>query len=680
MIGDLLKKYDLFHSSIISGGKVKFNINYLLDGKIYVSLVALINGEEKKASYDFFDNEEFNTFILPKIFQRFLSKNIGLNVRKIMGNDENGTFVLQRRDLNDSLIIRNCSSKVMNLADILLNSFGTISKINSTNNSKIIFEEDTHQQHDDYMKYNIVFDYAYYKTKFLKGLYSDDYDDSVVSNKSDENRAVENADQLLLLNIARYAYTLENLDNNVWDEIINSYKDNPSVLEVCNKFREIDYSMDTNYSDALILAEYEKNNDLFLHYNDVLVEEALKACNNQVDYFSNSYLVYFRDRERYYASILDGEHQAICLDFLDAHDLDENKKKHVEVKNRIDYESKTTRHDKELISKFKKIKEEKASFASIINDSIEENDVEEEVEKIFFDIDKEKLMMDAEEQARKIIEIEKERDQLKKDAEEFAKIILQNEKEHKKIVEAAEEQARKIVELEKENEELRKLANENAKYLFDREQKLREEESLREYMDNIPIKSQDIDKINNLLNSISIVKDLDFAVNHPTVMQELMFLEEKIVTYLTTHKNIVHDDSVIVPIEKEEMLESKPVIELLAMIRNAYISSHSFEDSGRHTLINFNPVDEDTYRVSLYSVKDETEDVLMDVFFEDYQLTDSVLEELCDIFKTDSVIIASKIDNIPPDKADYLVIDNIGNAFKFMDCKRNLIEKVREYL
>ena len=157
-------------------------------------------------------------------------------------------------------------------------------------------------------------------------------------------------------------------------------------------------------------------------------------------------------------------------------------------------------------------------------------------------------------------------------------------------------------------------------------------------------------------------------------------LEEKIVTYLTTHKNVVHDEDTIVPIEKEEMLESKPVIELLAMIRNAYVSSHEFEKDGRHTLINFNPVDDDTYRVSLYSVKENSEDTLMDVFFEEYQLTDSVLKEICDIFKKDAVIVASKIDNVPPDKADYLVIDNMDNAIKFMDCKRSLIEKVKTYL
>ncbi len=677
MLGDLLRDYDLFHSSIINGGKVKFNINYLLDGKVYISLVAKIGEDEKKVAYDFIDDQDFRIFSLPKILQRFLSKNVGLSIRKIMGNQDNGTMVIQRRDLKDCLIIRNCSNKVMKLAEILFESLSEINNVNTTEDSKIIFQVDTHQQHDDYMKYNIAFDFAYYKTQFFRNNNSENMDSEMVK----ENETEQDPEQLLLLNIARYAYTFESVETDVWDEIIKSYSENKAVIDICNNFKNNDFNPDSLCTKALILAEYEKNNDLLIHHEDIIIEEALEACNKMVNYFNSSYLVYFRDREMYYASILDGERQAICLDFIGAHDLSEDKKEQVEVKNRIQFQTRTSNHDRELLSRFRKIKEEKASFASIINDPIKEEDiVEREVEKIFFDFDKEKLLIDAEEQAKRIFEIEKERDQLKRDAEEFAKIILQNEKEHKKIVEAAEEQAQRIIELEKENEELKKLAENNAKYIFEREQKIREEEDLREYINNMPVMSQDIDKINNLLNSISVVKELDFAVNHPTVMQELMLLEEKIITYLTTHQNIVSSNDTIVPIEKEEMIETKPVIELLAMIRNAYVSSHSFEIDGRHTVISFNPVDDDTFRVSLFSVKDNSEDTLMDVFFEEYQLTDNVLEELCNIFKKDAVIVASKIDNVPPDKADYLVIDNMNNAIKFMDCKRELIEKVKEYI
>ena len=300
--------------------------------------------------------------------------------------------------------------------------------------------------------------------------------------------------------------------------------------------------------------------------------------------------------------------------------------------------------------------------------------------KIELKIDEEAIKKDALDQAKRLIELEEERNQLKKDADDFAKTIIKNEKEYKMILASAEEQARKIIELQQENEELKKMAEENAKFLAERDRKIVEEEALREYVNNMPVKSQDIDKINNLLNAISTVKELDFAVNHPTIMQELIMLEQKIITYLMTHKNIVHEEDDVVPMEKEEILETKPVIELLAMIRNTYISSHYYEKDGRHSFINFSPVDEDTYRVTLYSVKGDSEDMLMDTFFEEYQLTDNVIKELCDIFKTDSVIVASKTDNIPPDKADYLVIDNMDNAIKFMDCKKEFIERVKTYL
>ena len=680
MLESLLREYDLFHSSVLSGGKVKLNINYLLDGNIYISIAALINGEMKKASYDFVDDHEFKTFVFPKIMQRYISKNVGLKLRMIAGGQDRGTIIIQRADLKDSLIIRNCSDKLMDLVTILIDAIGEINKVDGLLDSTIIFSEESHQMHENYMKYNVAFDYATYKTQFFKHLESQDYDHSNVKKEEDEESG-QDAEQLLLLNIARYAYTFDNINcENVWDEIKAGYEGNTAVANICDGFKTTDYTVDSIYTNALILAEYEKNNDVFLHYNDNAVQEALRACESQVSLFNNSYMTYFGEREKYYASILDGEHQSICVDFIDAHDLEDEAKKHIELSNRIDKGSVSSRHDKKVISDLVKIKDEKTSFASIINDPITKEEVTDEVDKIFFDVDNEKLKLDAEEQARRIIEIEQERDQLKKDAEEFAQVILKSDREHKKILEAAEEQARKIIELEKENDELRKLAEDNARYLFERNQKLREEEDLREYVDSMPVKSQDIDKINNLLNAISTVKELDFSVNHPTVMQELLFLEEKIITYLTTHTNVVHDPDVLVPIEKEEMIESKPVIELLSMIRNAYVSSHDFEKDGRHTVINFTPVDEDTYRVSLYSVEENNEDILMDVFFEEYQLTDSVLKELCEIFKTDRVLVASKIDNIPPDRADYLVIDNMNNAIKFMDCKRSLIEKVKEYL
>lgn len=667
MLMDLLNEYDLYHSSIINGGKVKLNINYLYDGKVYVSLLALINGEEKKSSYDFEVDEEFSSYVLPKILQRFIVKNPGINKRRIMGNKKYGTVIVQRKDALDSLVIRNCSIEVMDMVDNFNISMNEINSINPLLDSTIIFEENTHQDYDNYLKYNIIFDYANYRTNFFKEIFYDSM--SEINKRVEED---DNKEQMLLLNIARYAYTFEGNEGNVWEDIKKSYPDNEKVSGICDSFASLNYAEDNLYVKALVLAEYEKNNDYLLHSNTPIVEEALTACEQSVSFFNNSYERYWNDREKYYASILDGNHQAICIDFIDAYDINENK--HIEAKNRIDY-TKSLNND-DLIDKLKNIRNEKLAFSTILNDPIESTGNN----KVELEVDRDAILIGADDQAKRLIELTKERDQLKKDAEDFAKIILKNEKDYKMISESAEEQARRIIELQKENEELKVLAEDNARYLFERDKKIIEEEKLREVIDNMPVKSQDIDKINNLLNAISSVKEIDFAVNHPTVLHELMFLEEKIVTYLTTHKNVVHEDSIISSMDKEEMIETKPVIELLAMIRNTYVSSHTFEKDGRHTLIYFTPVDEDTYRVSLYSIKDDSEDLLMDVFFEEYQLTDNVIKELCDIFKGDSVIVASKTDNIPPDKADYLVIDNMDNAIKFMGCKKELIDLVKSYL
>lgn len=664
MLEELLNKYDLFHSSIINGGKVKFNINYILDNKVYISLVSLINKEENKESFDFDANDEFKKFILPKIFQRFMSKNASLNLRRIMGNETHGTLIIERKDLKDSLVVRNCSKDIMDIAKKLLDSMNKLSDIKIVKD-RIIFEANDNQEYDNYMKYNTIFDYATYKKPFQK---NDNIDNKEVNDE-------EEKEKLLILNIARYATTFENVDVDVWQEIIDTYKGNENVKKICEDFKN-NKNDESIYSKALILAEFEKNNDLFLHNNENLIIEAEDACSKSVNFFNNSYLVYWKDKEKYYNSILDGVHQTICKDFIDSYDLNENEKIN-EIKNRIDYGDKTVAKES-ILSIFKKIKKKKLEFSEMQNQEDEvKNNKEDKIELI---IDEETMKNDALDQAKRLIELEKERNQLKKDADDFAKTIIKNQREHKLILASAEEQARKIIELQKENEELKKMAEENAKFLVERDKKVIEEESLRNYVNNMPVKSQDIDKINNLLNSISSVKDLDFAVNHPTIMQELLMLEQKIITYLTTHKNIVHEDNKIVPIEKEEMLETKPVIELLAMIRNTYISSHYYEKDGRHSFINFSPVDEDTYRVTLYSVKDDSEDMLMDTFFEEYQLTDNVIKELCDIFKTDSVVVASKTDNIPPDKADYLVIDNMDNAIKFMDCKKDFIERVKTYL
>ncbi len=650
---ELLNKYDLYHSSVISGGKIKFNINYLPDGNVYISLVALINDEEMKATVDTTNNEDFKNFYLPKIIQRFFSKNVLVKIRKIMGNSSQGTIIVQRNDLKDSLIIRNCSKDVMDMVELLHNCFSYIS--NHKVDSLIIFDE-AYRQTDNYIKYNVLFDYAFYKNKVFNNTYE------------------LNKDELLLLNIARFSYTYDDLDvDNVWEEVKKSFASNEKVVEICDLFEKNDYKEPNVYTNALTLAEYEKNNDMLIQSNRFIVEEADRACKAGANFFDNSFLLYWANKQKESKSTANEGLEAICIDFVDAHDLFKGSR-HIEKEE-------PKKEKKDLVSKIKKIKGDKNSFASIINEPIsEEVRIEDELDEIFSLIDRDQIKNDADEQARKIIELENERDNLKNAADEYARIILKNANDYRMIEESSRIQAMRIIELERQNQELKRMAEENAKYIVEKEKLLQDEAQERKIVDDTPVKSQDIDKINNLLYAISAVKNLEFSVNHPTTMQQLSFLEEKIVTYLTTHKNIVHEEDVIVPIEKEEMIETKPVIELLSMIRNAYVSSHSFEKDGRHTLISFNPVDEDTFRVSLSSIKEDEEDLLMDAFFEQYQLTDKVLEELCNIYKDGAVIVASKTDNVPPNKADFLAIDNMDNAIRFMDCDREMIEKIKSYL
>lgn len=655
MVEELLEKYDLYHSSILNGGKIKLNINYLPEGNVYISLVALIKEDEKKYTMDTLDNDDFINYYLPKILQRFFSKNVKVQIRKIMGNSEQGTIIVQRSDLKDSLIIRNCSIRVMEIVELIHDCFRYIS--NERTDSMIIFDED-YREIDNYVKYNTLFDYAKYK----RALY-------------DETNNIYSED-LLFLNIARYAFTFDELDvEDVWEEVKKSFNGNNKVIEICDLFKANDFNEINVYSKALTLAEYEKNNDMIIQSNQTIVDEAFKACNDNIKFFDDAYLDYWINKQVEYEMNANEELQAIALDFVDAHDLFKNVEYEIPAK-----EKGKNNNDKVLISKIKKIKDDKDSFSTIINSPIESDEVEDEVERIFSTIDRDQIKKDADEQARKIIQLEKENEQLQHDAEEYAKIILRNQNDYKMIEQSAKIQALRIIELEKQNQALKRLADENARYIFEKEKAYQEEAEERKELDDTPVKAQDIDKLNNLLYAISTVKNLDFSVNHPITMQDLSFLEEKIITYLTTHKNIIFDEDLVVPIEKEEMLETKPVIELLSMIRNAYTSSHTFEKDGRHTLINFAPVDEDTYRVSLYSIKDDNEDLLMDAFFEQYQLTEKVLEELCDIYKDGAVIVASKVDNVPPDKADYLAIDNMNNAIRFMGCSRSIIDKVKDYI
>ena len=303
----------------------------------------------------------------------------------------------------------------------------------------------------------------------------------------------------------------------------------------------------------------------------------------------------------------------------------------------------------------------------------------EQYARAIFDKEKERKEIEAaaEEQAWRIVELERENAQLRAQAEENAKNIFEKEQgESKALVQAAEEQAKRIIELERENDELKRLAKENAKSIFNRDNRYEEELKLREEVDNTPVPKNDIDKILALYNSLTEVEGLEFAINHPTIMQEINELEEKITTYLSTHKNIVDEPKV------EEITTTKEKATLpinnIETIRNAYVGSMTYLREGRHTVINIEEI-EDKYKVSLYSVKDDLYDILTEVFFEKEFFTEEVIKDICEIFKKDSVIIASKVDNIPNGYQDYLVIDNLENALRFMGVKKEIVEIAKKY-
>lgn len=650
MLEELLNKYDLYHGGIINGSKVKFNINYLPLGNVYISLVGLINDEEKKYTIDTVDNDEFKNYYLPRIIEYFISRNPNVSVRKIMGKNDNGTFVIQREDLSDSLIIRNCNIKTMDLAETLYNSYIHIST--SGFDSSMNFDE-KNIQFDNYIKYNVIFDYARLKKILL-----------------DESNEIDK-DKLFTLNIARYLYTIENAGlKESLERVKQMFDENENVVETCELFKSNDYNEDNIITRILSLAEFEKNNDNIIQNNRLIEDEALKACNQNVNCFDDSFINYWANLQKEAEESGNIPLSEICIGFIDSRDLFKD----------ITYVTKENKNNKGkvIVASIKQISESKREYSSKV-DSENTNNQENVNSHIENSSSLEEIKQYASEYAKKIVELEEEREALIESADEYARIILKNANEHESIVQAAEEQAKRLFELEQQNIELRRMAEEYARLLNERNN-TNEKVEENNIFDDTPVKAQDISKITNLLFAISSVKDTDFAVNHPTVSQYLSDLEDKTISYLTLHKNVIPEEKIVVPIEKEEMTESKSVTELLTMIRNAYKSSHEFEKDGRHTLINLNPVDEDTYRVSLYSIKDDDEDLLMDAFFEQFQLTDKLLEELCDIYKENAIIVASKIDNVPPDLADFLAIDNMNNAIRFMNCKRELIDKINEYI
>ena len=324
IIEELLNKYDLFHSSIIDDGKVKFNINYLPMGNVYISLVALINEEEKKYTIDTIDDDNFKYFCLPKILECFFSKNPNIHIRKIMGNSNQGTLVIQREDLCDCLIIRNCSTKIMNLAEDMYSSFCQINK--EKDDSILIF--DANRLYENYIKYNLLFDYAKYRKIIFK--------DAGEINK----------DNIFLLNIARYVYSFDD-SSDLFNDVKNSFNDNDKVEEACEAFKANDYSDDNIYSKILLLAEFEMNNDVLIRSNGLIIEEADKAIAQGIEYFDDRYLSYWTNKQQ---ELQDEELRKIALGFIEAYGIKE------EVSSSL---VNPNNHDKLLITTIKNIKNQK---------------------------------------------------------------------------------------------------------------------------------------------------------------------------------------------------------------------------------------------------------------------------------------------------------------------------------
>lgn len=651
MVEELLKTYDLFHCSTMSLGKVEIEIDYYSAKNVEIKITGIFDNEKTVKSYEFLVDKYYETFILPKIFQRFISKNVGLEYI----NGEN--FIEISKNGKAKLRIINAIEKHIMILDSLYNSFRKINDFSKENKLSFI----DYSSSDLYMLTNIICDIAYYNTKFKKSAFIMDLRNyQTVEEEMNSKKDIRNG---LVLNIAKFAIasTFNNIIN--WDDVLSKFHDDPVIAEIIDKFKKEDFKKTSIYTKALEYAEYESINSYVIKNNEEAFEEATVACINNINFFKEEYLTYWKERKIYYQTILETDKVLMCDNFINNYYLKE-----------ISDDGKSG-----LIESLKKLKKEhnENSFFQIFNEPIDTPMFFEEKNEYVI----EELKLGALEQANILVELIKERDLLEKEAEGFAKEIINHNKEYDLLKKQSEEQAKMILSLQEENKKLQKMADETAKYLLDRNRLLEDEEELRKFSDTYPVKNQDVNKINNLMVAISEVKKIDFAVAHPTIMSYLTLLEEKIVTYLSTHKNIIKEIDTMKSIDKEEMYETKSVTELLSMIENAYDFSKILIKDGRKTLINFNPVDEDTYRLVLYSIKnDDDEENMMDVFFEDYQLTDDVIEKICDIFKEDAVIVASKVDALPYDRADYLVIDNVNNALKLMNCPKNLVDKFKKYM
>ena len=664
-----LSDYDMYHSSL-NENILQLNMKFLNDNSVIFSLSELKQDIiVKKSEYIFNFDFDFKSRIFPKIFLYFISSNSSVNIEK----EKDNLLCLSNKDKKEKFFIENCPESFIKILESL---YKDVSILNSITDRSIDIKDEKNDKISRYVSCNLALFYAKYRTEFLDNDGSCNFFDiknyKNFLNKEKRDNKTENK-KFVVLDVARYAYSIGINNGNVWDQIREQYNEDNVIEDICVTFKNRDYDSDSIFNKALMCAEYEENNKNYIMNNIILVNEALDAAKEDVLFYSNGFLEYWDRKKRFYKLVENDELVKICNDFLNSNRL-------ILHNDAVDNIKKTNNSKENLVTKLKNIKKENLNnFSNIIN-----NPVILKTEQIRFrDEEHDKLAIGGQEQAKQLIDALNEREKIKRDAEEFAKIILKEQRERREIIKMAEEQAVKIMKLEKENVMLKKLAEENAKYIFENNKKYNEELKLREELDESPIKSSDIDKINYLLNALSNVKELDFSVNHPTTMQTINLLEQKIFTYLLTHKNIIdssinkdNDSSID---ENTDFNETKTPTELLAIIRNVYSTSQLYVKDGRHTVVNIT-YDDNKYRVVIYSVKDDNDDILTDVLFDSYYFTSEVIKEICDIYLNDAIIVASKTDNIPNGYGDYLVIDNHDNAMKFMGCPVEIIEIAKTYL
>ena len=673
-LDDLLFQYDICHYCRLNENNVEVNFNFLKDKKVEFVLLCknrlnIVSTYRCLFNLDF----DFETRIFPRVLIHFISKNSDLDKKVIMGTDSSGTLNLFRKDGKESLILRNCSIKFINIVNSLNDS---ILSLNAIETRDINIKTEENEKYISFVSANIALCYAKYRSDFLDDSEKSDFFDfnthKSLLNKENRNNE-KKLKNLVSLDLVRYAYTL-GINGSVWDEIIKEYNNDSLIVDLCNEFKLNSGDSKSLFFKAINCVEYEEINRYFITNNKVFIKEALEAAKYGVFSNSDKFLEYWDRKKRYYKILENNELVKVCNDFLISNrlvlfDVDSDAKKDTKKDVSVDL----IRNKKDnLLSTLKDIKKNsRQDFSDIIN-----NPIIVDNNSNFNSTNA--LVLGAKEQAKQLFQILKEHEQIKKDAEEFAKTILNGQREYKKIVKMAEEQAREIYNLECENRKLKKMAEETARYILENNKKYDEEIKLREEQDDVPIHKADIDKINYLLTALSNVKDLDFAVNHPTIMQTISLLEQKITTYLLTHKNIIsYEDEEIN--NDEVIVQNKTSDELLNIIRNVYNASHIYQKDGRHTVINILPVD-NFYHIVIYSVKDDNDDILTETFFDSSSFDDSVIKELCDIYSKNAVLVASKTDNIPNGFGDYLVIDDNDNAIKFMGCPIKVIEIAKKYL